>query len=251
MIIAGQGTVALEMLAEQPDLEVLIISIGGGGLIAGSAIAAKSTNPNIHIVGVQTERFPSMYNAVQEKQLAYGETTIAEGIAVKQPGELTLPIIKQQVDDIVLVDESSIEHAVLLLLEVEKTVAEGAGAAGLAALIDNRNHFAGRKVGLIVSGGNIDLPVLAAIIQRGLVQSHRLTRLRVDIRDVPGSLARVTACVEETAANIAHVHHHRTFIDQPLQMVEVEFVLQTRGEEHVREILDLLNQSGFKSRLVN
>ncbi len=244
-IIAGQGTIALEMLAQCPDLDVLIIPVGGGGLIAGNAIAAKALKPAISIVGVQTARFPSMVCALSGHRAEYGIMTIAEGIAVKQPGRLTLPIVRELVDDIILTDEEPIEHAVLSLLEVEKTVAEGAGAAGLAALVEHSDRFAGRRVGLIICGGNIDLPILSSIIQRGLVRTSRLVRLRVGIRDVPGSLAAVTTCIADTGANIVQVSHQRTFTHVPLRAVNAEFVLHTRGPEHVKEIIDSLRRAGY------
>ncbi len=245
-IIAGQGTIALEMLEAQPQLDTLIIPIGGGGLIAGNAIAAKALNPKIKIIGVETERYPSMLSAVENRVPEFGVNTIADGIAVKQPGRLTIPIVKKYVDDIVLVDEDKIEEAVLLLLEVEKTVAEAAGAVGLAALMQNKKEFASRKVGIIISGGNIDMPVLQSIITRGMVRSHRMTRIRVDLRDVPGTLADATRCIEDSGANIVHVHHHRNFTELPLQIVEVEFILQTRGKDHIDEIMDVLRQNQFK-----
>jgi threonine dehydratase len=248
-IIAGQGTIALEMLRTQPALETLIIPVGGGGLVSGIAIAAKSIKNDISIIGVETERFPSMINAIQGRTPRFGATTLAEGIAVKQPGKLTVPIVQQYVDQILLVDEDSIEQAVLLLLEVEKTVAEGAGAAGLAALLKNRERFSGKTVGLVISGGNIDMPVLAEIIQRGLVRTQRLCRIRVEIRDIPGILAKLAACIEKTGAHIQHVHHHRVFAKQTLQNVNVDFVLRTRGHEHVREILSSLKKAGYSAGL--
>ena len=248
-IIAGQGTIALEMLRTQPKLDTLIIPVGGGGLISGNAIAAKSINNNISIIGVETERFPAMINALQGKTPQFGMCTLAEGIAVKQPGQLTLPIVKQYVDEILLVDEESIEQAVLLLLEVEKTVAEGAGGAGLAALQKNKEQFAGKTVGLVISGGNIDMPVLARIIQRGLVRTQRLCRTRVVVRDIPGILAKLTACIEKTGSNIQHVQHHRLFTKQAIENVTVEFVLQTRGNEHVVEILSSLKKAGYSAHL--
>ena len=247
-IIAGQGTIALEMLAAQPELEVLFIPIGGGGLIAGNAIAAKSINPGIKIIGVEAKRYPSMLSAIQNKKVEYGVNTIADGIAVKQPGRLTVPIVERDVDDIVLVDEEDIEAAILLLLEVEKTLAEGSAAVGLAVLMKHKEEFAGKKTGIIISGGNIDMPVLQSIISRGMVRSSRMTRIRVDLRDVPGTLASATQCIEDSGANIVHVHHHRNFTELPLQVVEVEFILQTRGEEHVNEVLDRLQKEQFKVR---
>jgi threonine dehydratase len=248
-VIAGQGTIALEMLEVCPDLEVLIIPIGGGGLIAGNAIAAKAIKPDIEIIGVETMRFPSMQQALAGKPPECGKTTLADGIAVKIPGRLTLPVVRSLVDHIVLVDEADIEAAVLLLMEVEKMVAEGAGATGLAALLANRISLAGRKVGLVISGGNIDLPVLSSVIQRGLVHSGRLVRIQVNMRDVPGMLAKVSACLGKTGANIVQVLHQRTFTTLPVQFVMVEFMLQTRGLEHVREIMDALEEAGYKTRI--
>lgn len=247
-IIAGQGTIALEMLAAQPELDVLFIPIGGGGLIAGNAIAAKTLNSKMKIIGVEAKRYPSMLSAIQDKKVEFGINTIADGIAVKQPGRLTAPVVKKYVDEIMLVDEEEIEAAVLLLLEVEKTVAEGSAAVGLAALMQNKKAFEDKKVGIIISGGNIDMPVLQSIIARGMVRSHRMTRIRVDLRDVPGTLASATQCIEDSGANIVHVHHHRNFTELPLQIVEVEFILQTRGEEHVQEVIDRLQQNQFKVR---
>ncbi len=248
-IVAGQGTIALEMLAVHPDLEVLLGSVGGGGLIAGNAIAAKSLDPQIEMIGVQTKRFPSMLQALQGEPIVCGRSTIAEGIAIKTPGKLTLPIVRQLVDEILLVDEEEIEEAVRLLLEVEKTVVEGAGAVGLASLIKDRDRFAGRKVGIILSGGNIDLPILSAIVQRSMVRSGRLVRLDVEMRDVPGALAEVTRCMGDAGANIVEVRHQRAFTSLPLQSVSVEFVLMTRGLEHLQQIREILKSEGYKTRL--
>ena len=248
-IIAGQGTVALEMLATHPDLEVLLVPVGGGGLIAGNAIAAKSLNPQIKIIGVQTKRFPSMQQALVDKPIVCGRSTMAEGIAVKTPGQLTLPIIRELVDDILLVDESEIEEAVRLLLEKEKTVVEGAGAAGLAALIKYCDRFVGDRVGIILSGGNIDLPILAEIVQRSMVRSGRLVRLEVEIRDVPGVLADVTKYIAETGANIIEVHHQREFSCLPLQSADLELVLMTRGLAHLEQITKVLAKAGYKTHL--
>lgn len=248
-VIAGQGTIALEMLEACPDLDVLIIPIGGGGLIAGSAIAAKAIKPDIEIIGVETRRFPSMQQALTGKQPECGKTTLADGIAVKIPGQLTVPVVRALVERIHLVDEADIEAAVLLLMEVEKMVAEGAGATGLAAVLANRESLAGRKVGLIISGGNIDLPVLSSIIQRGLVHSGRLVRIQVNMRDVPGVLAEVSACIGNTGANIVQVLHQRIFTTLPVQFVLVEFMLQTRGLKHVREIMEALEDAGYQTQV--
>lgn len=246
-IIAGQGTVALEMLDAVPDLDALVVSVGGGGLIAGMAVAARSRRPDIEIVGVQTMRFPTMVNAVHGTQHVLGTSTIAEGIAVGTPGERTLAIIRQHVDDLLLVDEGDIEQAVLMLLEIEKTLVEGAGAAGLAALLRHPERFRGKRVGLVLSGGNIDPLLLAAIIERGMVRAGRLARLRVSARDVPGMLARITATVAEAGANIDEVHHQRAFTMLAAQNVEIELVLQTRGRAHLATVLDALHAAGFEA----
>ena len=247
-VAAGQGTLALEMLKAQPDLEMLIVAIGGGGLIAGVATAAKAIKPGIEIIGVQTQRFPSMVNAIQGTDLPMGQSTIAEGIAVASPGQLTQGVVRALVDDLLLVDEGDIEQAVLMLLEIEKTLVEGAGAAGLAAMLRHGARFAGKKVGLVLSGGNIDPLLLAAIIGRGMVRSGRLARIVVSARDVPGSLARVTALVAECGANVQEIHHQRAFTLLAAQNVEIEMVLQTRDAEHVRELLARLAAEGLQAR---
>nr|MCA1069591.1 L-threonine ammonia-lyase [Delftia acidovorans] len=249
-IAAGQGTLALEMLAEQPDLDQLIVAIGGGGLIAGVATAAKGLNPDIEIIGVQTQRFPSMFNAVRQAGLPMGTSTIAEGIAVTQPGAITQEVVSRLVDDMLLVDEGDIEQAVLMLLEIEKTLVEGAGAAGLAALLRHPQHFAGKKVGLILSGGNIDPLLLAAIIGRGMVRSGRLARIKVSARDVPGVLARITATVAAAGANIEEVHHQRAFTMLAAQSVEIELVLQTRNKAHIEEVIAALQAEGMQVNAV-
>ncbi len=250
-IIAGQGTIALEMLAVQPDLDVLIVPVGGGGMIAGMSIVARGIKPGIELIGVETLRFPSMYAALKGSKPEFGSNTIADGIAVREPGKLTLEIIRNQVDDIVLVDEGDLEEAMLLLLEIEKTVVEGAGAAGLAGLLRNRERFAGKNVGVVLSGGNIDPLTLADIIERGMVRAGRLTRLQVQLRDLPGSLAKVTAALAEANANIEEVHHERAFTQLPVQSAVVDFVLQTRGHDHVRQIIAVLDAAGFHARLHN
>ncbi|HEY2256897.1 MAG TPA: threonine ammonia-lyase [Variovorax sp.] len=246
-IIAGQGTVALEMLDAVPDLDTLVVAVGGGGLIAGMAIAAKARRPDIRIVGVQTSRFPAMVNAVQGTHHPLGTSTIAEGIAVGTPGVLTREIVAELVDELLLVDEGDIEQAVLMLLEIEKTLVEGAGAAGLAALLRHPGRFAGQRVGLVLSGGNIDPLLLAAIIERGMVRAGRLARVRVSVRDVPGSLAHITATVAEAGANIDEVHHQRAFTMVAAQNVDVELVLQTRGREHLAGVLEALRGAGFEA----
>lgn len=249
-VIAGQGTIALEMIDCDAGLEVLIVPVGGGGLIAGIAVAARSLLPNIEIIGVQTRRFPAMKQALAGDAIQCGPSTIAEGIAVKEPGKKTRAIIQRLVSDVVLVGESEIEKAVRMLLDIEKTVVEGAGAAGLAALLKYGDRFAGRKVGLVLSGGNIDPLILASIIKRGLVQTGRMVRLHVAVRDVPGALAVVTRCLGDAGANIVEVHHQRSFTSLPLQSADVEFILLTRGIGHVNEIIAKLTADGYKSRLL-
>ncbi|MEO7105253.1 MAG: threonine ammonia-lyase [Rhodoferax sp.] len=248
-IIAGQGTVALEMLQDVPDLDTLIVAIGGGGLISGMATVAKALRPTMQVVGVQTVRFPAMFNAIQGTQHPQGTSTIAEGIAVGTPGSIPMDIIRARVDDLLLVDEGDIEQALVMLLEVEKTLVEGAGAVGLAALLKYPERFKGKRVGLVLCGGNIDPLLLAAIIERGMVRAGRLARIRVGARDVPGSLARITATVAEAGANIEEVHHQRAFTTLSAQNAEVELVVQTRGHAHVAEVLVVLRQAGFDAQL--
>jgi len=245
LVIAGQGTIGLEMLRVQPTLDTLVIAVGGGGLVSGIATAVRALKPGVEIIGVQTSRFPAMVNAVKGTAYPQGSSTIAEGIAVGQPGKITREIVRDLVDDLVLVDEGDIEQAVLMLLEIEKTVVEGAGAAGLAALLKDPARFAGRKVGLVLCGGNIDPLLLAAIIERGMVRAGRLARIRVAARDTPGVLARITALVAEAGANIDEVHHQRAFSTLSAQSVDVELVVQTRNPAHVRDVVARLQEAGF------
>ncbi len=246
-IIAGQGTVGLEMLQAVPQLDALVVAVGGGGLIAGIAVAAKAIKPGIEVIGVQTLRFPNMFNAIKHTDLPQGASSIAEGIAVGTPGRLTQAIIERHVDDLLLVDEGDIEQAIVMLLEIEKTLVEGAGAAGLAALLKYPERLRGRRVGLVLGGGNIDPLLLAAIIERGMVRAGRLARIRVSARDVPGSLARITAIVGEAGANIDEVHHQRAFTMLAAQNVEIELVIQTRGRDHIGAVLDALHAGGFQA----
>ncbi|MDM0046693.1 threonine ammonia-lyase [Variovorax dokdonensis] len=246
-IIAGQGTIGLEMLEAVPDLDAMVIAIGGGGLLAGIAVAARAAKPGIELVGVQTTRFPAMFNAVKHTHHEQGTSSIAEGIAVGTPGEHTLALISSLVDDIVLVDEGDIEQGVLMLLEIEKTLVEGAGAAGLAALIRHPRRFSGKRVGLVLSGGNIDPLLLGAIIERGMVRAGRLARVRVSARDVPGVLAQITAVVAEAGANVDEVHHQRAFTMLAAQNVEIELVLQTRGRDHLAAVLAALRAAGLQA----
>ena len=250
-IVAGQGTVALEMLADQPDLDILVVPIGGGGLMAGMAVAAKAIKPAITMVGVEAALYPSMVCAIEGTEPHPGGPTIAEGIAVKRPGGITKPIIERLVDHIALVSESQIERAVQLLIEIEKTVAEGAGAAPLAAVLAEPDRFAGKKVGLVVTGGNIDSRLLASVLMRGLVREGRLVRLRVEVSDQPGSLARVTQQLAELGGNVLEVYHQRWFYDVPIKMAEVDFVLEARDVDHIRNMVDGLNAAGMPARLLS
>jgi threonine dehydratase len=247
LVIAGQGTIGIEMLQAQPTLDTLVIAVGGGGLISGVATAARHIKPGIEIIGVQTARFPAMVNVIKGTQHPQGASTIAEGIAVGVPGTITRELVRQRVDDLVLVDEGDIEQAVLMLLEIEKTVTEGAGAAGLAALLKDTARFAGKRVGLVLCGGNIDPLLLAAIIERGMVRAGRLARVRVGARDTPGVLAHITSIVAEAGANIDEVHHQRAFSTLSLQSVEVELVLQTRNRPHLHDVVARLVASGFEA----
>ena len=245
LIIAGQGTVALEMLRQQPTIDTLVIAVGGGGLIAGIATATKALRPDIDVVGVQTRPFPAVFNAVKGTQHPIGTSSLAEGIAVGKPGELTQALIRRHVDDMLLVEEADIEQAIVMLLDIEKTLVEGAGAAGLAALMENRERFAGKRVGLVLCGGNIDPLLLAAIIERGMVRAGRLVRIRVDARDAPGILSSITGILGKVGANIEEVHHQRAFSTLSAQSVEIELVLATRNRAHVQETLSALAAAGF------
>ena len=249
-VAAGQGTIALEMLAQQPQLDTLVVAIGGGGLISGVATAALAIKPGIQIIGVQTERFPAVWNAVHGEQRECAQATIADGIAVKAPGALTLPLIRRLVGDVLLVGEDDIEQAILMLLEIEKTVVEGAGAVGLAALLKHRDRFSGRQVGLILCGGNIEPLVLAEIIERGMVKSGRLARLRLDVRDVPGALADVATLLGKLGANIDEVQHQRAFTSLSVERAQIEVVVQTRGVAHIEEILVAMRAQGYRAERI-
>jgi threonine dehydratase len=250
-IVAGQGTVALEMLQDVPDLDTLLVAVGGGGLIAGMATAARAMKPGIEIIGVQTTRFPGMVNAIKGTHHPQGASSIAEGIAVGTPGQLPQAIIRTQVNDLLLVDEADIEQAIVMLLEVEKTLVEGAGAASLAALLKYPERFKGKKVGLVLCGGNIDPLLLAAIIERGMVRAGRLARLKVSARDVPGTLAAITATVAAAGANINEVHHQRAFTTLAAQNVEIELVIQTRGPQHISDVMAALRTAGLEAQCVH
>lgn len=241
-VIAGQGTVALEMLADAPVLDTLVIPVGGGGLIAGMAVAARDINSDIRIVGVQSELYATMVPGAH----LVGGNTIAEGIAVPRPGKLTVPIVRALVDEVVAVREAKIEEAVNLLLDIEKTVVEGAGAAPLAALLQYRERFAGRHVGLVLAGGNIDMRVLSSVIMRGLVRDGRLARLSVVISDLPGSLSRLTAIVGEQGGNIVDVVHQRLFTELSVKSAVLQMAIETRDRHHTDEIVAAVSAAGYE-----
>lgn len=250
-IMAGQGTVVLEMLAEVPELDTLVIPIGGGGLFAGNAIAARALNPDIRLVGVESSGYCSAFAALQgDPSLIRGGQTIAEGIAVKGIGRRTLPVIADCADDLVRVDEAALERAVALLANVEKIVAEGAGAAGLAALLSDPAKYAGRKVGLIVCGGNIDPRLLASVLLRQLVHESRLVSLSIEIEDSPGFLARVAGCVGLAGGNIMQVHHERLSAGRHAKAASLEMLVEAQDEAHANQILNALGEAGFVARRV-
>jgi threonine dehydratase len=245
-IIAGQGTIALEMLEEVPDLDVLVIPVGGGGLIAGCAVAARAKKPTIEIVGVESALYPSMWNALNQGGKPCGGATLAEGIAVKNVGKLTLPIVRALVADILLVDESAIERAVNAFLILQKTMAEGAGAAGLAALLAAPERFRGRKVGLILCGGNIDPRILASIMVRELERDDRIVSFRLTIPDRPGILGQIATRLGQFNANILSVDHHRLFLDVPAKGAKLDVTLETRDAAHAEDILRALAADGYQ-----
>ncbi len=249
-IMAGQGTVALEMLEKQPDLDCIVVPIGGGGLIAGIATAAKAINPKIKIIGVEVEAYPSVRNALNGIQTTKGGSTIAEGIAVKQPGELNLEIISRLVDDILLVSEESIEEAINLLLSIEKTVTEGAGAATLAAVLSNTSTFHGMKTALILSGANIDSRILASVLMRRLVSKGRIVRFLVEIDDSPGSLSDVAEAIGEFGGNILDVSHQRMFASVPIKKADLYLTVETRDASQNLEILARLKELGYDAELL-
>jgi threonine dehydratase len=246
LVIAGQGTIALEMLGSAPEIDTLIVPIGGGGLISGMGVAAKALKPGVRLIGVQAALYPSMYNAIKGTSLPMRGDTLAEGIAVKAPGRITEPMVRQLVDDIVLVTEPEIEHAVSLLINIEKTVVEGAGAAGLAAALKIRNKLAGRHVGLVLCGGNIDTRLLASVLTRELAREGRLTQLTIDLADRPGTLAKVANLLGEAGANIVEVTHQRIFSDLPAKAAMLDVVIETRDREHQEEAVARLRASGFE-----
>jgi threonine dehydratase len=246
LVIAGQGTIALEMLKDQPALDVLVIPIGGGGLISGIGTAAKALNPQIGIIGVEARLYPSMYNRLKGTTLRIGGDTLAEGIAVKEPGAITAPIVSRVADDLMLVGEAQLERAVALLIRIEKTVVEGAGAAGLAAVIAEPHRFRDKRVGLVLCGGNIDARLLASVLTRELAREGRLARLVIDIPDKPGQLARVATAIGQAGANIVEVYHQRVFTDLPAKGTALNLVIETRDAGHLGRTVAALEAAGYR-----
>ena len=244
-VIAGQGTIALEMLEEAPDLDVLVIPIGGGGLIAGNAISARAVKPGIEIIGVECALYPSMWNALNGEQRAVGGATLAEGIAVKNVGTLTAPVVHDLVSEVLLVEEAHLERAVNAFLTHQKTMAEGAGAAGLAALLAHPARFAGRRVGLILCGGNIDPRILSSIMFRELERESRVVSFRLTIPDRPGVLGVIATRFGELGANILEVEHRRLFLDVPAKGAKLDVTVETRDAEHAEEIFRALTSDGY------
>src|ERR1051325_43676 len=246
LVIAGQGTVGLEMLEAIPQLDVLAVPVGGGGLISGIATAARALNPRIRIFGVESRTYPSMHQRLAGEPVKVGGDTIAEGIAVKDVGDMAFDIVRREVEDVLVVAEETIERAVVALIEIEKTVAEGAGAAALAALLEHPQRFAGKRVGIPISGGNIDSRVLASVLMRGLVRDARLVRLRVTMPDISGSLAKVAQLIADADGNIVEVQHQRIFGTASVRSPEVEFLIETRDSEHTRTLVRSLEEKGIR-----
>ena len=244
-VMAGQGTIGIELLQDVSDLDVVIVPVGGGGLISGIATAVKSINPDIKVIGVQSERFPSLYRALNNEEYVAQGATLAEGIAVKTIGKKTLEVCKNLVDEILLVNEDEIEKAIGMLLSIEKTVAEGAGACSLSALLRYPEKFKGKKVGLILCGGNIDTRLLASILMRGLVRDGRITRLRIELPDIPGALSIISTIIGDQGGNIIDVAHHRLFTDLPAKETYSNISLETRDAKHLQDILKELRDAGF------
>jgi threonine dehydratase len=245
-VIAGQGTIALEMLEDEPTLDTLVVPIGGGGLIAGNAIAARGINPNIDVVGTEAALYPSMWNALRNETRPVGGPTLAEGIAVKSVGELTLPVVRELVSNIVLVDEAQLEQAVNAYLTLQKTMAEGAGAAGLAAMLAEPRRFRGKKVGLILCGGNIDPRILASIMVRELEREQHIVSFRLTIPDQPGVLGAIATRLGVLGANILEVNHKRLFLDVPAKGARLDVTVEARDRAHVEEILAALSGEGYQ-----
>jgi threonine dehydratase len=251
-VIAGQGTIGLEMLDQEPALDVIVAPIGGGGLIAGIGCAVKSVRGGVEIIGVQTSRLPSMKAALErgEPVAVHAEPTLADGIAVRRAGRLTLPLVERYVDEIVTVEEEEIAAAILVLLEREKTLAEGAGAVALAAVLQGRTGHRGKKIGVVVSGGNLDVNLLARIIERGLVRDGRRLRLRIKLPDYPGALEGLASVIAKRSANIVETQHNRAHYGVSLSETSIDITMETRGRDHAEEVLAALAEAQYQFQIV-
>jgi threonine dehydratase len=248
-VMAGQGTVALEMLEQAPHLDDLVVPVGGGGLIAGMAIAAHAKRPGLHLYGVEGELYTAMYQQMHDQPVQVGGISIAEGISVRDIGRAPMQVARQLVRDVLITSEAEIERAIVLLVEIEKTVTEGAGAAGLAALLAHKQLFQGRRVGIVLTGGNIDTRLLASVLMRGLVRDGRLARLIVTTDDAPGRLARAAGIIGTTGVNIIEVAHQRLFTLASAKSTEIEFVVEARDRSHLEELVTALGAAGLRARL--
>lgn len=250
-IMAGQGTIGLELLEDLADLDCIVVPIGGGGLISGVATAVKALRPEVEIIGVEAALYPSMQQALGDGGSGGAGTTLADGIAVKRPGELTAPVVKELVSDILLAEEEAIETAIHYLVERQKVVPEGAGAAGIAAILSNSERFAGRRVAAVIGGGNIDVRLLSGVLDRGLVRDGRMVRLRIEIVDQPRQLALLAQIIGNTGGNIIEVYHQRLFADVPAKRADIDIVVETRDSDHVSEIMEGLREAGFPCRVLS
>jgi len=250
-VIAGQGTIAMEMLAVRPDLEAIIAPIGGGGLLAGLSVAARRVSETLEIVGAEAALYPSMRNALFDETSDVGGMTLAEGVAVREPGRLTRQILKRSVDDVLLADERELERALSLYLNVQKVLAEGAGAVGLAAILAHPDRFRGRRVGTVLCGGNIDTRLLSAILMRDLARQGRIARLRVELLDVPGQLTLVSAVISEAKGNVIDVAYHRLFSDLPAKITYLDISVETNDRDHLERVIEALRDRGLKTEIAS
>jgi threonine dehydratase len=251
LVMAGQGTIALEMLAARPDLEMLVVPIGGGGLVSGMAVAARALSPDIQIIGVEAALYPAFFNIINGENRPIGGATLAEGIAVKNPGALTLPIVRDLVSTIILVEEDIIERAVNACATLQRTMAEGAGAAGIAAMLKRPELFAGKRVGVVICGGNIDARILASVMVRELERDERIVAFRIYSNDRPGLLGRVASRLGELGANILEVSHGRLYLDVPAKGVTVDLTIETRDAAHTTEIFKALRAEGYEPQRID
>ena len=249
-IIAGQGSIGLEIIEDLPETDAIFVPIGGGGVISGTAIAAQARKPEVEVYGVEADRYPSMIAAIKGEEPQFGETTIADGIAVKLPGQLTLPIVQERVREIFLCNEDEFETAIADLAEQQKLVVEGAGAAGLAALTQNKDRFKGRNVVVVICGGNIDSRMFASVMSRFLVRSSRMMRLRIRIVDRPGEMSRLTGVISDCGSNILELHHQRLFSDVPAKEAEVDALVETSDVTHGETIREQLRAAGYKTQIM-